>query len=220
MPSVIFDLDGTLADTSGDLIRAANSALGDEGVQLDPERDAGTALLGGRAMLSLGLKRAGRFDEARVMQLYPVLLEAYGANIATCTRLYPGAMDAVEALKAAGFAVGICTNKPEALALKLLDALGVRAAFGAVLGADSLPVRKPDPEHLRATVRALGRAPERCCLIGDSVTDRDTARNAGVPVVLVTFGPARDDMAALAPDALLSDYAELPDLAARLLASS
>lgn len=219
MSSVIFDLDGTLADTSGDLLAAANVCFRHMGLgdMLGPE-DAGVALRGGRRMLTVGLERAGQFDEARVLEYYPMLLEAYGGAIDVHTTLYPGAMEAVEVLKAAGFGVGICTNKPEGLADQLLRGLGVRDAFQSLVGADTLPVRKPDPEPLRESVLRLGGDPARCLLVGDSDTDRNTARNAGVPSVLVTFGPSGEDMAALEPEALLERFEDLPDLCQRLLA--
>ncbi|MBW4707887.1 HAD-IA family hydrolase [Roseobacter sp. YSTF-M11] len=221
MKTVIFDLDGTLADTSGDLIAAANYCFRDMGAGdvLDPAQDAGTALRGGRAMLTLGMGRLGRAQElATIDRYYPVLLEAYGASIDVHTQLYPRAMEAVDRLKTNGYGVGICTNKPEALADTLLQRLGVRNAFAALIGADTLPVRKPDPEPLYETARRAGGDPMKCVLIGDSDTDRNTARAANVPCILVTFGPAGGDMAALQPEALLQDYADLPDLVDRLLA--
>ena len=146
-----------------------------------------------------------------------MLLEAYGRDIDTHTIMYPGAMEAVAALKAAGYRVAICTNKPEALAELLLTRLGVRDAFGAMLGADTLAVRKPDPEHLFETARRAGGDPAQCVLIGDSDTDRKTAKAAGVPCVLVTFGPSGEDMAALEPEALLDDFADLPEVIERLI---
>ena len=213
MKTVVFDLDGTLADTSGDLIAAANACfrqMGESDV-LNVATDAGTALRGARAMLALGLQRLGRdVDSAVVDAYYPVLLAAYARDIDTHTVMYPGAMAAVEALKSTGYRVAICTNKPEALAETLLTRLGVRDAFGAMVGSDTLAVRKPHPEHLFETARRAGGHPEKCVLIGDTDTDRKTARAAGVPCVLVTFGPAGGDMAALEPEALLQDFADLP----------
>lgn len=221
MKTVIFDLDGTLADTSGDLIAAANQcfrAMG-EGDVLDPGADAGTALRGGRAMLRAGLTRLGREEmEPTIDHYYPHLLQAYGAAIDVHTQIYPRAMEAVERLKTGGYGVGICTNKPEGLAETLLQKLGVRDAFASLVGADTLSVRKPDPEPLYEAVRRAGGEPARSVLIGDSDTDRNTARAAQVPCVLVTFGPAGDDMAALEPEGLLKDYADLPGLVDRLLA--
>ncbi|WP_372885550.1 HAD-IA family hydrolase [Shimia sp.] len=219
MRTVIFDLDGTLADTSGDLLAAANAcfrAMG-AGDVLHPATDAATALRGGKAMLTLGLTRLGRMDAALVERFYPMLLEAYGAAIDHHTVLYPGAIEAVEELGALGYGVGICTNKPEALAEKLMTSLGVRGAFGALVGADTLTVRKPDPAPLIETARRLGGDPRHTVLIGDSVTDRETARSAGVPSVLVTFGPSGEDMAALHPEALLDDFGDLAALVQRLI---
>jgi len=222
MRTVIFDLDGTLADTSGDLIAAANACFRQMGLGdvLDASRDQGTALRGGRRMLTLGLERAGRYDAEVVDRYYPVLLEAYADQIDRHTVLYPGAMAAVGALKQAGYGVGICTNKPEALADQLLQSLGVRDDFASLIGADTLPVRKPDPEPLREAARRAGGDPAWTLLVGDSDTDRNTARAAGVPSVLVTFGPAGDDMAALAPEALLERYEDLPALVARLIGAN
>lgn len=221
MKTVIFDLDGTLADTSGDLIAAANTCFRDLGAGdvLDAVADAGTALRGGRAMLRLGMERLGRADDAATLdRYYPVLLEAYRAAIDVHTQIYPRAMEAVEQLKVKGYGVGICTNKPEALAEILLQRLGVRDVFGSLVGADTLAVRKPDPEPLFEAARRAGGDPMKSVLIGDSDTDRNTAKAAGVPCVLVTFGPAGGDMAALSPEALLRDYADLPQLVDLLLA--
>lgn len=220
MRTVIFDLDGTLADTSGDLIVAANHCFAMMGFEsrLDPARDAGTALRGGRAMLTLGLERAGQYSAELIDQYYPVLLSAYGDAIDTHTVLYPGAMDAVEALKSNGMVVGICTNKPEGLAETLMTRLGVRDAFGSLVGADTLPTRKPDAAPYIAAVERAGGVVAHSCLIGDTKTDRDTARAVGVPCVLVGFGPSGDDMAALEPEAIIEHFDDLPAVAARLLA--
>ena len=211
MRTVIFDLDGTLADTSGDLIAAANHCFAGMGIEarLDPAQDAGTALRGGRAMLTLGLERAGQYSAERVDHWYPELLRAYGEALDVHTFLYPGAMDAVEALKVDGYRVGICTNKPEGLAHALMTKLGVRDAFGSLIGADTLSTRKPDVAPFKASVERAGGQVAQSCLIGDSVTDRDTARAAGVACVLVGFGPAGGDMAALEPDAIIGHFDEL-----------
>jgi phosphoglycolate phosphatase len=220
MRTIVFDLDGTLADTSGDLIAAANGCFEAQGQRrpLDPVADQLTAFAGGRAMLRLGAERLGiGWDEGDIDAQYPVLLAEYGRAIAVHTRLYPGAVRAVEALRGAGFATAICTNKPEKLAVQLVDALGISNLFGALLGADTLPMRKPDPEHYFETVRRVGGAPARSLLIGDTVTDRDTARAAGVPIILVGFGPEGAGVARMAPDAILDDYAELMGVIEKIL---
>jgi phosphoglycolate phosphatase len=219
MRTVVFDLDGTLADTSHDLIAAANHCFDRLGLgaPLDPVADAFTAFAGGRAMLRLGFSRTGGGDDDAVTTQYPILLAAYAEGIDRHTRLYPGAVQAVNALRAKGFATAICTNKPAGLAETLTRRLGIRDLFGSLVGADTLPVRKPDPAPYLASVARAGGDPARSILIGDTITDRDTARAAGVPVVLVTFGPEGQEIARLSPDALLDHYDDLPALASRLL---
>ncbi|SFA99768.1 phosphoglycolate phosphatase [Poseidonocella pacifica] len=219
MGTVIFDLDGTLADTSGDLIAAANSCFQQmgHGEVLCMQRDRSVAFRGGRAMLTEGLTRLGQYDAQMVERYYPELLAAYGAAIDVHTRLYPGAIEAVEALSALGYRVGICTNKPEGLAETLLDRLGVRGQFAALIGADTLPVRKPDAAPFVEAVRRAGGEGGKACLIGDTTTDRETARAAGIPCILVTFGPEGRKVTDLEPEALLDDFADLPDLVSELI---
>lgn len=220
MRTVIFDLDGTLADTSGDLIAAANACFQDLGLvaPLDPRADQATAFRGGRAMLRLGFDRVKPgWQEAELEAQFPLFLKAYGDSIDRFTTIYPGALDAVERLRRAGVRLGICTNKPEALAERLLTRLGVRDLFVSLVGADTLPTRKPDPAPYRAAVAGAGGALERSFLLGDTVTDRETARAAGVPCALVTFGPDGRGVSALEPEALLDHYDALFDIAGRLI---
>lgn len=216
--TVIFDLDGTLADTSGDLLAAANGCFRELGLgNLLGAADAGTALRGGKAMLRLGFGRAEGFGEEEVERQYPHLLRRYEEAICDLTTLYPGAEEAVMRLRATGCRTGICTNKPERLTELLLDRLRVRHLFDSVVGADTLPVRKPDPLPLRESVARAGGRMAAACLVGDSDTDRLTAQAAGVPSILVTFGPSGDDMAALAPEALLRSFDDLPGTVDRIL---
>lgn len=220
MRTVVFDLDGTLADTAADLLASANAcfrALGHHDL-LDMDRDAGTALKGGRAMLRVGFERVGiDWTEGDVDGQYPLLLDYYGQKIAVHTTLYPGAEEAVRALRAEGYATAICTNKPEALAETLMTMLGVRDLFDALVGADTLPTRKPDAAPYLEAVRRAGGDPARSVLIGDTMTDRLTGTAAGVPVVLVTFGPEGDHVRDMEPAAFLEAYADLPGLVRRLI---
>lgn len=219
MRSVIFDLDGTLADTGADLLAAANATFAALGhtAPLGPD-DGPAAMRGGRAMLRLGAARLRLgWDEDRVAAHYDALIGHYEQAIAVHTRLFPGAQAAVERLRAAGIATGICTNKPAPLAERLLRQLGVRDLFGVLVGAGTLPRPKPDPAPLNHAIAALGAAPGRSVLIGDTDTDRRTGANAGVPVVLVTFGPEGRDVARLAPAALLDHYDDLDRVLAPLI---
>ncbi len=220
MKSVVFDLDGTLADTSADLIAAANACfigLGED-AQLDPVTDALTAFGGGRAMLRLGFGRLKQeVSEGDIDAQYPVLLGHYEQYIDTHTTLYDGVIDALDELARRGYLLGVCTNKPEWLAQELLTRLGVRDRFLAMLGADTLPVRKPDPVHLWTTIEQMGGTRDKAVLIGDTITDRMAAKNADVPCVLVSFGPEGDAVNRMEPSALLDHYSQLPDLMDRML---
>lgn len=219
--TVIFDLDGTLADTSGDLLAAANGCFRDLGLgDLLGRGDEGVALRGGRAMLELGFSRAVGIPEGEVDRQYPRLLAHYEAAICERTVLYPGAAEAVERLRALGYRTGICTNKPERLAELLLARLGVRGLFGSLVGADTLPVRKPDPLPFRVAVERAGGDAARACMVGDTETDHRTARAAGVPSILVSFGPSGEDMALLEPEVLLGSFAELPGAVGELWAEA
>jgi phosphoglycolate phosphatase len=220
MKTAVFDLDGTLADTAADLILAANDTAAAFGwAALDPALDRALAGRGGRALLSETRARAGLApDPAAVESAVPPFLASYEAVIARETRLFPNALACLDALAAEGWRLGVCTNKPERLARILLDALGVGERFGALIGADTLPVRKPDPLALTETVRRLGGAPSLTVLVGDTVTDRETARRAGAPCILCRFGYAIEPLDRLAAEGEIDDLAEVPALAARLIA--
>jgi phosphoglycolate phosphatase len=219
MKSVVFDLDGTLADTSADLIAAANACLADLDIdqRLDPTADALTAFAGGRAMLTLGMRRADCFTQEAVDGQYKNLLTHYEKYIDTHTTLYDGVIDALDELARRDYLLGVCTNKPAYLAEELLKRLGVRDRFLAMLGADTLPVRKPDPVHLWTTIEQMGGRRDKAVLIGDTITDRMAAKNADVPCVLVSFGPEGDAVNRMEPSALLNHYSDLPDLMDQML---
>lgn len=208
MRTAIFDLDGTLADTSADLIGAANACFSRP--MLDPISDMATAFRGGKAMLRVGLERFDAdWSEAGVDRLFPYLIEYYGENIHRETKLYEGVEAALDQLTNAGWKLAVCTNKPQALAEKLLHALGIRHRFAAMIGADTCATRKPDAAPVLASIERAGGLASRAVLIGDTVTDREAARAAGIKSILVTFGPDGDTVRNLAPDALLHRFPDL-----------
>jgi len=165
-----------------------------------------------RALERAGRPTAGAEADDLVARASPDLLAAYEVGIARRTRLFDGVEACLDALEARGWRLGVCTNKPERLAHMLLAELGVMDRFGAVLGADSLPVRKPDPEHFRETARRIGADPARSVMLGDTSTDRETARAAGVPCVLMRFGFAAEPLEVLAAEAVAGSYAEIAAL--------
>lgn len=216
--TVVFDLDGTLVDTSADLIAAANACFRARGLGdlLDPVADALTAFHGGRAMLNAGFARAGGdilVPPGAVEEDFPRLLDFYGQDIARHSAPYPGVEAALATLADAGWRLSVCTNKPEALARQLLRALAMDGWFGGLVGADTLPVRKPDPRPYHEAVARAGGEVANSFLVGDTKTDHATARAVGVRVALVGFGPEGRGVARLGPDAILDSFEALPALA-------
>jgi phosphoglycolate phosphatase len=213
-PTALFDLDGTLVDSAPDLHAAADRMAARLG--LAPyRRDEIIAMIGDgvHVLVERALAARGRpFDPAA----YQGFLEDYAANAAVATRPFPGIPEALDALAAAGWRMAVCTNKHEHAARVLLAALGLLDRFAAIGGGDTFPVRKPDPEHLFATLRAAGGAPARAVMIGDHRNDIGAAKAAGIPCVFAAWGYGPAEMAKGA-DAVARAPAELPALLDRLV---
>lgn len=222
--SAIFDLDGTLVDTAEDLVEALNAVAPRLDLPaLDPTSPEARAAAGrgGRGLIRHAAALVGReVTDDQILAAYPAFLDAYEERIDDASRYFPGAEAAMDALLSAGWRIGLCTNKPERLARLLIERLGGAHRFGAMLGADSLPVRKPDPRHLLVTIERLGGAPARAVMIGDTETDRNAARAAGVPCALYAGSFPAASLAALEPEAVFDRYEDLPALALRLLGES
>lgn len=220
--SAIFDLDGTLVDTAADLIGAMNEiAPRFDLPELGLDEARAAAGKGGRGLMKLAASKAGReLTDDQIIVAYPPFLDAYETRITEQSRYFPGAEEAMAALAEDGWKLGICTNKPERLARILIDRLGNPERYGVLLGADSLPVRKPDPKHVLATIERLGGDPRHSVMIGDTDTDRQAAGAAQVPCALYTGGFSPVPVASLNPEAVFDDFAELPALAAKLIRES
>ena len=217
---IAFDLDGTLVDTAPDLIGALNAVLEEERLPSVPP-DAARYLVGygARALLKRGFAMAERaWETEQEKRLIERFVDLYFARIAEESRPFPGLVEALDSMEAAGARFVVCTNKRTDLSLALLEALGLLGRFGAVVGADAAPAPKPDGRHVEASVSAVGGDMRRALMIGDSEADVGAARNAGVPVVAVSFGYCDGPVEALGADALIHGFDELPDVAERLLA--
>jgi phosphoglycolate phosphatase len=209
LDGVIYDLDGTLVDSRDDLADSVNAMLVRLGL---PERDRTTihGFIGEGAerliRRSLGSTHQDRYPEAA-----PVWREEYRRRLLRTTRLYDGI---AEVLLLPPANRGVLTNKPGGFAREILSGLGVADAFRAVLGGDEGP-RKPAPDGLLGLCAALGVAPDRALLVGDSAVDLETGRAAGVRVCAVTWGLG--EHAALAgADYLCRTPSELGELLGRL----
>ncbi len=218
MPTVIFDLDGTLVDTAPDLTGALNFVLRAEGrvaVALAEVRHL--VGLGARRLIERGLENSGgMLPESEIDRLLVSFLEFYSENLAVESRVFAGVAETLDEIAATGARMGICTNKPEGLSVRLIAEVGLARHFPVILGADSVARRKPDPGHLLETIARLGGDPDRSVMVGDSENDITTARAAGVPVIAVSFGYSMAAPEELGADAVIRDFRELPEVLARL----
>lgn len=205
---VVFDLDGTLVDSSRDLGAAINAML----VRLDPAEpplsvDDVRSFIGNgaRMLVSRTLVHTGRREP--VEQALPLFLEEYRQRLLDTTRLYPGADALLEALE--GRHLAVLTNKPGDMSRALLNGLGVGTRFFRIYGGGDLPARKPDPVGLVRLMEESGKTPEETVLVGDSAVDVRTARAAGVRAYGVSWGFDRDSLEGDPPDAQADTVEEL-----------
>ncbi|AOG21729.1 phosphoglycolate phosphatase [Acidovorax sp. RAC01] len=196
--AVIVDLDGTMADTMGDFSAALNRMLSELALPAiaaaEIERMVGK---GSEHLIRSVLNHVlGQISFAHVAikteALFPAAWASYQRHYldinGSCSAVYPGVVQGLEALRGAGLPLACLTNKPVAFAVPLLQAKGLEGYFGKVFGGDSFERKKPDPLPLVRTCEALGTAPARTLMLGDSSNDAQAARAAGCPVVLVTYG--------------------------------
>ena len=212
MIPIVFDLDGTLIDSLPNVTDAANALLADEGLEpLPSEVVRGFVGLGERVFLDRMIAatdlRPEDFD-----RLMPGFIRHYNVA-AEDTQLFPGAMDMLLRLRADGVPLALCTNKPAAPLWPTLKAAGIEDAFDVVLAGDMLERRKPDPLPLHHILSELSA--ETCLYVGDSETDAETARRAGVPFVLFTEGIRLAPIEDIPHDVAFDDLSVLPEIYSR-----
>ena len=211
--TVVFDLDGTLIDTAPDLIDTLNVILTNERLPAVPYDEARLMIGGGaRSMLEMGLRADGREPGGPELErMFKDFLVHYSAHIADRSRPFPGLDAALDAMAGRGCQFAVCTNKLEGLSRQLLDTLGMTERFAFICGQDTFGSMKPDPEVLRKTIARCGGELSRAVMVGDSATDINTAKAAGVPVVAVDFGYTEVPVNQLGPDRVISHYSALPE---------
>jgi len=217
--TVIFDLDGTMIHTAPDLVRATNHVIVQSGLPPAPAEVITPAVgRGARAMITAALHAAGRPpDQVEMAPLLDTFTQFYMANIAEESHPFPGLIDALDYFAAARVFMGVCTNKRYGNAVLLLETLQLDGYFGAVLGADSLEVRKPHPDHLLETIARSGGDRARAVMVGDSRPDIEAARAAGVHAIAVPHGYSPEPVESLAADRIVTDLAELPEVVMALV---
>ena len=207
---VVFDLDGTLIDSIGDIASSANQSLAEaygEGAQLSPDVVRGFVGHGARQLIERCVVAAGE-PPADVSRVFERFLAIYSSRLTETTRLYPGMREALDRIEATS-RLAVLTNKPGGMSRTILKDLGLIGRFVAVVGGDDFPSKKPDPEGLLKIAAEAGVSPQETALVGDSAVDIRTARNAGALAVGVLWGYDREGVIREQPDVLLADPREL-----------
>ncbi|CAB0150077.1 Phosphoglycolate phosphatase [Pseudidiomarina piscicola] len=186
LEAILFDLDGTLLDTAADMGSALNRVLADEGrAPLGREVAEALASHGSRGLLEHAY---GAEFHDRKAELRAAFLRHYADAIAVETKLYPGVAELLQALKSAGLAVAIVTNKPHALTEQLIPYYPELAAIDIRVSGDTLAVAKPHPEPILHAAKALGVAADACWYVGDAERDIMAGRAAGMRTILARYG--------------------------------
>lgn len=218
LDAVLLDLDGTLLDTAGDIGTVLNLALADR--QLGPLPVAtvrtligrGAPSLVGRALQLLGTP-AQEVDVETMLGRFCAHYEGLYAGDGGTATPFPGVLEGLRALHAAGLKLAVVTNKQRRFALQVLGRLDLLRWFEAVVGGDTSGQRKPDPRPLHHACELLGVDGRHALMVGDSAIDVRAARAAGMPVVCVPYGYNEGQAAsALECDALVPTLAQLPAL--------
>ena len=210
---LVFDLDGTLVDSSRDIAAATNAAirrLAPGAAEIPLEVILSFVGEGAGILVERSLRHAGLGLTAD--EVLPVYVECYAERLLDTTRLYPGVEEALDAL--AGPALAVLTNKPGDFSRRILEGLGVARCFARILGAGDVPSRKPDPGGLLRLMADAEAAPRETWMVGDSATDVAVARAAGVRVAGVTWGFQPAALRAAAPDRLIARPLDLASLLA------
>ncbi|HTD29000.1 MAG TPA: phosphoglycolate phosphatase [Xanthomonadaceae bacterium] len=206
---VLFDLDGTLVDSAPDLLVAVNRVLADaSAVPLSLAVFRPIVSKGARAMLALAFPD---LDAEQRDRLVPSLLDYYETAIAEHSEAFDGVQSLLRRIERAGLCWGIVTNKPEALARKVVHAMGWSDRCAILVGGDTLAAKKPDPAQLLHACAALKTTPERSVYVGDDERDVQAARAAGMPSVIALWGyrEAHDDPSKWGADRSIAHPLEL-----------
>jgi phosphoglycolate phosphatase len=219
--TIAFDLDGTLVDSAPDLATALNKVLAQEGLPPASLADARNFVgQGARALMVRAFAVHKIHPEPKELdRLTEAYISAYAEDISSRSQVYPGLVEALEALAAAGAKLCVCTNKRTDLSVVLVRDMGLSRHFSAIVGSDAVKNRKPHPDHFVAAIRAAGGDPARALMVGDSSNDVNSAKAAGAPVLVYAYGYTDTAPELLGADAVFYHYSELVSLTARMLGS-
>lgn len=218
--TIAFDLDGTLVDSAPDLIGTLNRMLVIEGFAPVPLTSSRHLVgHGARALLRHGFAEGGaRWDEAARPELFDEFIADYIDHIVDLTRPFDDVVETLDALSARGAILCVATNKRTDLSETLIAKLDLSRHFAAVAGPDRVSARKPDGAHVTEAIWLAGGDPARAVMVGDASTDTGTARNAGIPCVVCSFGYGDLPPDQIGGDLTIDRFADLIPAIDRLMA--
>ena len=210
--TVVYDLDGTLIDSAKDMQLAVSHVLADHGLPTVSEEDVRIFMgQGSKVTMAKAFARHGKvLDDRALSAVTREFVRYYAADPVGHTVAFDGVAQVVGHFDELGLKQGVCTNKFEAPSRTILEHLKLMPPIADLAGADTFPVRKPDPRHILMLVERMGGDPGRAVMIGDSIHDVEAAHGAGLPAVLVSWGYTERPARELGAEAVIERFDALP----------
>ena len=222
--TVLFDLDGTLVDTAPDLMRAHNHVMKKFGYPTKSTEEIrnlvgqGAGAMLGRSIWGQAKKEFGKVQNEKIKkEMIDAFVDYYGKNIINESTLINGVKEFLKWCKEKNISMAVCTNKQEHLAIDLLKKIGIYDYFEYVAGSNTFDYCKPDPRHLTNVIEILGGEIKRSIMIGDSETDTNAAKNAGIPVVLLEDGYTEKNTTEIYHNHLIKDFIGIEEIISKYL---
>ncbi len=211
--TVLFDLDGTLIDTAPDLMNAHNHVMQKFGYETKSTNEIrnlvgkGAASMIGKSLWNQARKELKKIDDERIKsKMVDEFIDYYGKNIAVESKLIPGVLDFLKWCKNNNISMAVCTNKTEHLAVDLLKKIKVYDYFEYVAGHNTFDYCKPDPRHLTNVIEIIQGELNKSLMIGDSETDSESAKAAGLPFILLEDGYTDKNINEIHHNHLIKDF--------------
>jgi phosphoglycolate phosphatase len=222
--TVLFDLDGTLVDTAPDLMRAHNHVMKKFGYPTKSTEEIrnlvgqGAGAMLGRSIWGQAKKEFGKVQNEKIKkEMIDAFVDYYGKNIINESTLINGVKEFLKWCKGKNISMAVCTNKQEHLAIDLLKKIGIYDYFEYVAGSNTFDYCKPDPRHLTNVIEILGGEIKRSIMIGDSETDANAGKNAGIPVVLLEDGYTEKNTTEIYHNHLIKDFVGIEKIISKYL---
>tara|TARA_B100000965_G_scaffold139571_1_gene116186 strand:- start:585 stop:1268 length:684 start_codon:yes stop_codon:yes gene_type:complete len=222
--TILFDLDGTLVDTAPDLMLAHNHVMKEFGYPTKSTKEIrnlvgqGAGALLGRSIWGQAKKEFGKVQDEKIKkEMVNKFVDFYGKNIVKESTLIKGVKEFLIWAKGKNIAMAVCTNKQEHLAIDLLKKIGIYDFFQYVAGHNTFDYSKPDPRHLTSVVEILEGDLNRALMIGDSETDANAAKEAGIPLILLEDGYTEKNITEIPHNHLIKDFVKIEKIVIKYL---